>query len=137
MLQCVRFVTFLLSGNRVMPLFIAFLRGVGAVVAAMVVAFLLVIAVELFSAVVHPVPADFDNSMDAMCAHVARYPHWVLAVVVLMWAGIALIATWIAGKLGYLAAALVTGLLLFVAATSNVAMLPYPAWFKVAMPRSG
>ncbi len=35
------------------------LRVVGAIIAGMVTAFVLVVAVELFGAVVHPVPADF------------------------------------------------------------------------------
>ena len=50
-------------------------RSIGAIVAGMLVAFVLVIAVELFSSVVHPLPADFDGSMEQMCEHVARYPN--------------------------------------------------------------
>ncbi len=50
-------------------------RVVAAIAAGMTVAFILVVAVELFSAVVHPVPPDFNGSMEEMRLHVAHYPH--------------------------------------------------------------
>jgi hypothetical protein len=112
----------------------AVFRVVGAIVAALLAALVLVIAVEMFSSVVHPLPADFGGTTEEMCAHVERYPAWVLALVVPMWAGAALAGTWIAGWLGNRAAALFVGLLLLLGAVSNIAMLPYPAWFKVSCP---
>lgn len=108
-------------------------RSIGAIVAGLLVAFILVIAVELFSSVVHPIPADFDGSMEQMCEHVARYPNWVLAVVVVAWGGTALAGTYIAGRLGNRWSALVVGLLLVTAVAFNVSMLPYPAWFKAVI----
>jgi hypothetical protein len=48
-------------------------------------AFALVVGVGLFSAVVYPLPKDFDGTMEAMCRHVQNYPQWVLAVVVPLW----------------------------------------------------
>jgi len=107
-------------------------RAIGSIIAGMLVAFILVVAVELFSAVVHPVPADFGGTAEEMCLHVERYPNWVLAVVVPLWAGTALVGTWIAGRLGGRASALVVGLLLATALVCNLAMLPYPIWFKIA-----
>jgi hypothetical protein len=106
------------------------LRPIGAIIAGMLVAFVLVIAVELFSAVVHPLPPDFGHTEAEMCQHVERYPAWVLAVVVPMWAGAALAGTWVAGRLGNRASALVVGVLLFAAVAFNLSMLPYPIWFK-------
>lgn len=103
-------------------------------VAGLAVALALVIAVELFSAVAHPLPADFDGTMEAMCAHVARYPAWVLAVVVPMWAVTALAATWTAARLGTRPAAITIALLLTAAVLWNVSMLPYPLWFKIVCP---
>ena len=101
-------------------------RCIGAVVAALLVAFGLVVAVEMFSAVVHPLPADFAGTMEEMCAHVARYPDWVLAVVVVAWGGTALVSTWIAGRFGNRWCAMFVGLLLLAAVTFNISMLPYP-----------
>lgn len=51
---------------------------------------------EGFSAVVHPLPEDFGGTMEEMCRHVEKYPQWVLAVVVPMWAVAALVGTWMA-----------------------------------------
>lgn len=109
-------------------------RIVGALVAAIAVVFLLLIAVEFFSSIVHPLPADFDNSMEQMCQHVARYPHWVLAAVVPMWAVIAFLGTTIARRLGNRPCAIVIAVLLLAAAIGNIAMLPYPMWFKIVQP---
>jgi len=107
-------------------------RALGALVAATLVAFVLVVAVEAFSAVVHPLPPDFGGTMEEMCAHVERYPAWVLAVIVPLWAGIAFVSTWIAGRLGNILCALVIGALLQMMLVLNVWMLPYPIWFKIA-----
>ena len=109
------------------------LRGMGGIVAALAFTIALLIAVELFSALVHPTPADFDGSMAQMCEHVANYPDWVLAVVVPMWAGIAFAATWIAARIGNQACAILIGLLLLVGLVFNVTQLPYSLWFKVAI----
>jgi hypothetical protein len=110
----------------------AALRSVAAVVAGLLVLFALLVAVELFSAVVHPFPADFGGSKDEMCQHVARYPHWVLGVVVPLWAFAAYASTWIARTIGNLTSSVIVGLLLLAALAWNVSMLPYPVWFKVA-----
>ena len=57
------------------------IRTLLAVLAGMTVAFVLVVAVEMFSSVVHPYPPDFNGDVPA---HVRRYPPWVLAVCVLL-----------------------------------------------------
>jgi hypothetical protein len=107
------------------------LRTLLAVIAGITLAFALVVAVEFFSSVVHPFPANFDGNIPE---HVRRYPGWVLGVAVLMWAAAAAAATWVASRIGgRLAGALVT-LLLALALAFNVSMLPYVMWFKIAMP---
>jgi hypothetical protein len=108
------------------------LRFLGGLAAGIVTAFVLLIAVELFSNVVHPFPEGFQGTQEEICAHVERYPAWVLAVAVPMWVATAFISTWVAGKLGRLAAGLTLGSLLVVALVCNLAMLPYPLWFKAA-----
>jgi hypothetical protein len=109
------------------------LRTLLAVVAGMALAFVLVIAVELFSAAVHPVPPGFTGTMDEMCQHVARYPHWVLAVVVVAWSATAFVSTWVATRIGNRLAGIAVILVLTLAIVSNVSMLPYAIWFKVVM----
>jgi hypothetical protein len=109
------------------------LRTLLAVVAGVALAFVLVIAVELFSAAVHPVPAGFTGTTDEMCQHVARYPHWVLGVVVLAWSATAFVSTWVARRIGNRLAGIAVILILTCAIVFNVSMLPYAMWFKVVM----
>jgi hypothetical protein len=109
------------------------LRAVLAVVAGMTLALVLVIAVELLSAVVHPVPPGFTGTMDEMCEHVARYPHWVLGVVVLAWSGTAFASTWVATRIGNRWAGLVVLVILTIGIAFNLSKLPYAMWFKVVM----
>ena len=105
---------------------------VGAIIAALLVAFILLAAVEVLSSIVHPFPADFANTMEDMHQHVARCPGWVLAVVVPVWGLIAFISTWIAKRIGSRGAGVVIALLLVAAVLFNVSSLPYAIWFKIA-----
>ncbi len=108
----------------------ASLRTLAGTFLGLVVAFILIVGVEGFSAVVHPLPKEFGGTMEEMCRHVERYPQWVLAVVVPMWAVAALVSTWIAQRIGSLYSAGIVGLLLVSALVFNVSKLPYPIWFK-------
>ncbi len=117
-----------------MPNMNTVLRSILAVFVGMVVAFALVIAVEVLSSIVHPVPPDFTGTMDEMCEHVARYPSWVLAVVVIVYSASAVLSTWIATKIGRWPAGAVVTLLLVLALTFNLAKLPYATWFRIVMP---
>jgi hypothetical protein len=105
-------------------------RTLLAVVAGMALALALVVAVELFSSVVHPIPADFNGNMGE---HVRRYPHWVLAIVVLAWGATSTAATWVASRVGGRLAGIIVALLLAWALIFNLTMLPYTMWFKVVM----
>ena len=111
------------------------LRIVLAVIAGMALAFVLVVAVELFSAVVHPFPPGLDpNAPGSIPEHVRRYPGWILAVCGLMWGATAAAATWVASRIGGRLAGAVVTLLLAAALAFNLSMLPYVMWFKIAMP---
>ncbi len=110
----------------------AILRAVAGVVVAMIVAFVLVVALELFSAVVHPVPADFKETTEEIKEHVARCPQWFPALAVPVWGITALASTWIANRIGGRIAAIIVGLFLVASVVFNVSFLPYPIWFKVA-----
>ena len=110
----------------------AVLRSFAAILAGLLVLFILVVAVELFSAVVHPLPEDFGGTKEEMCRHVERYPQWVLAVAVPAWAVAAFASTWTARRIGNLYSSAIVGLLLLAALVFNISMLPYPTWFKIA-----
>jgi hypothetical protein len=104
-----------------------------AIIVGLALALGLVIAVEVASAIVHPVPADFNNTMEEMCAHVARIPNWVLALAAAAWSGTAFVSTWVASRIGNRGCGAFVGLLLLAAAAFNVAQLPYPIWFKAVV----
>lgn len=108
------------------------LRSLAAVLAGVLVLFLLVVAVELFSAVVHPFPPDFGGTEEEMCRHVERYPTWILAVVVPAWAAAAFLSTRVSRIIGNVYASAIVGMLLLAALVFNMSMLPYPSWFEIA-----
>lgn len=103
-----------------------------AVIAGLAAAFVLIVAVEGFSSVVHPFPAEFKGTSDEVCRHVENYPAWILVAVVPMWAGTAFVGSWVAQRIGgvyasgMIAVSLLAGLIL------NISMLPYPKWFEAA-----
>ncbi len=112
----------------------SFLRTLAAFVVGVFLAFVLIVGVEGFSAVVHPFPKDFGGTAEEVCRHVERYPQWVLAAVVPLWAIAALASTWVAQRIGNLYSSGFVGLLLLSALIFNLSMLPYPNWFKVVNP---
>src|SRR5262245_34863387 len=76
-------------------------RSVGAVLAGLVVAAVLIVGVEGFGSIVHPFPPDVDPTDYEVCkAHVARYPAWVLAVAVVAWGLTTFVSAWLATRLG-------------------------------------
>jgi hypothetical protein len=109
----------------------ASLRSLAGTFSGLFLAFVLIVGVEGLSAVVHPLPKDFGGTMEEMCRHVERYPRWVLAAVVPMWAVTVLVSTWIAQRIGNLYSSGIVGLLLLSALVFNLSKLPYPIWFKV------
>jgi hypothetical protein len=108
------------------------MRILAGIVAGLVLAFVLLMAVELFSAVVHPFPEGFKGTEEEICKHVERYPQWVLAVAVPAWAVTALVSTWAARKIGGFYPTVIVGLLLLAGLVFNISKLPYPIWFKIA-----
>lgn len=111
---------------------VAVLRGAGAAMAGALVAFVLVVAVELFGAMAHPLPPGFDGTDQQMCAHVERFPAWVLATVVPMWGVCGFAGAWVAARLGNVVSGSAVSLLILAALALNLSMLPYPWWFKAA-----
>lgn len=111
------------------------LRSAGSIVLSLAVALGLVIAVEVFGAAVHPFPPGADTSdPEVIKAHVAKFPHWVLAVVAIAWGLTVFVSVWLATRLGpnrHPAHGIFVGLLLLSAVTCNMTMLPYPVWFEV------
>ena len=110
------------------------LRTIVSVGVGLITAFLLLILVEAFSAVVHPVPEGFSHTPEEMCRHIENYPPWVLAAVVPMWGGTGFLSVWLTGKIGNLSSVVIVSALLLAAVVANIIMLPYPSWFSIASP---
>ena len=112
------------------------LRSVAAIAVSLVVAMALIIAVEVVTLLFHPFPPDVDtNDHDVICAHVAKFPHWVLAIGVVGWGVTTFVSSWVATRLGsgrHPAHGIAIGSLLFLAVVANMWMLPYPVWFEIA-----
>ncbi len=113
---------------------VAGLRAIASIVVSLCFALAAIIGVELLSNVVHPLPADFPGTQEALCLHVARYPQWVLAAATALWGCITLASTWMATRIGNRVCGILIGALLLAAVLFNLSMLPYPLWFKVANP---
>lgn len=109
------------------------LRTLAGLLIGMFAAILLIVAMEFFSSVVHPVPEGFGETTEEMCLHVERYPDWVLAVGVVAWGGAAFVGAWIAQRIGNVWSFAIVGALLLAALAFNVAQLPYAMWFKIVV----
>lgn len=111
------------------------LRSAGAVLAGLLVAMVLIVAVEGVGAVLHPFPEGADTSdPEVVKAHVAKFPQWALALVVVAWGFITFVSAWIATRLGtrrHPAHGIAIGALLVLAVVLNIYHLPYPLWFEV------
>ena len=111
-------------------------RSVVAVVLGLIVAMFFVVVVEVVGSVLHPFPPGVDpTDYDAVKAHVARIPTWVLLLCDVGWGLGTFVSSWVATRLGSgrrFAHGIVVGSILLVAAVANMLMLPYPVWFWVA-----
>ena len=105
---------------------------IAGVLVGLLVAFILVIAVEAFGSVAHPFPEDFGGTPEELNRHVERFPAWVLAVAAIAWAVAAFASAWTANRIGGIYSVAIVGLVLLVMLVFNISILPYPLWFKIA-----
>ena len=110
---------------------------IAGVVAGIVVFFAVFMAVEGFSAIVHPYPPDFQGTHEEIVRQVETYPAWVLVVVIPMWMAMIYLTAWTAGKVGGIVSYAIISVLMTVALFCNLTMLPYPVWFPISMGVTG
>ncbi len=110
-------------------------RSIGAVVVGLTAALVFVVGVEWMGSILHPFPPGVDPSdIEACRAHVARYPAWVLLLVVLGWGLCTFVSSWLSTRIGskrHPAHGILIGAILLTLAIVNMAMLPYPVWFWI------
>ena len=106
-----------------------------SVAVSLTAAFGLVVAIELVSAIIHPMPPGMDpHDKQACTAFFANYPQWLFGVAAIGWGMTAFTSTWLATRLGayrHFAHGAAIGSLLLLAVIANMLMLPYPMWFEV------
>lgn len=111
------------------------LRNAASILISLIVAILLLAAVEWIGAILHPFPADFAQTREEVAAHVANYPAWILAVLGgVGWGTTMFVSSWLATRLSNnrnIAIGIGAGVLLLAGAIFNMAMLPYPIWYWV------
>ena len=112
------------------------LRKILAGVAGVVVAGLVVYAVEWAGHAVYPPPDGLDFAdPEQMAPYVAGLPVGAFAFVLAAWALGAFIGTFVACRIGtarpQIYAAVVAGLIL-VGAIANMVVIPHPVWFMIA-----
>lgn len=110
-------------------------RSIGAIIASLVAAMVIVVITEILTLNLHPFPEGADTSDPAvMNNHVANFPHWVLAIATIGWLLTAFVGAWIATRLGpnrHPAHGYIVGILLFLTAALNMFLLPYQLWFEI------
>jgi hypothetical protein len=109
-------------------------RGIGAVIVGLIVAFLLVFGAEAISHQIQPPPPGMnEQDMAQVKAYVATLPLSVLLIVLAGWLIATFVGTWAAAKIarGPMAGFLV-GALLLAAGIVNAFMIPQPIWFSIA-----
>jgi hypothetical protein len=108
-------------------------RRIAAVIAGLIVAFLLVAGAEGIAHKVHPPPPGTNmQDMEQMKAFVATLPLSVLLIVLTGWLIGTFVATWVAAKIAQnpIPAYIVGGLLLC-AGIANAFIIPQPVWFSI------
>jgi hypothetical protein len=109
-------------------------RGIGAVIAGMIVSFLLVLGAEAISHRIYPPPPGMNmQDMAKVKAYVATLPMSVLLIVLTGHLIATFVATWTAAKIARgPIAGFIVGALLLAAGIVNAFMIPQPVWFSIA-----
>jgi ACR3 family arsenite efflux pump ArsB len=110
------------------------LRRIGAVIAGMIVAFLIVQAAEWIAHMMYPPPARISwNDLAQVKAYVTSLPLSALLVVLTGWLIATVVATWVAARIaGRPIPGYIVGALLLCAGIANAFMIPQPVWFSIA-----
>jgi len=111
------------------------IRNIGAALAGIVTAFVLVVLVEKVGHLIYPPPADLDFSdPEAIRPYIATMPFLALLFPMIAWVVATFTGSLVASKIGTanpLIFAGVVGGLVLAATIANLIMIPHPAWFSI------
>lgn len=111
-------------------------RSILAVIAGMLVAFVIIALVEMVGMRVYPPPAGMDpRDPESIKAAMAQIPLGALLVVLLAYAAGSVAGGWIAARFApraRLMHAMIVGAILLGAGIMNMTMFPHPGWFWVS-----
>ena len=110
-------------------------RRIGAVVAGLIVAVLIIMAVQAVSGALYPAPPDLDfTDREAVAAYARQLPIGALLIVALSYLLGSLAAGATVGRLArdrHTWLGVVAGVVLTLAGFMNLAAIPHPVWFAV------
>ena len=110
-------------------------RNIGAALAGVAIAFVLVMLIEKIGHLIYPPPADLDyTDPEAIKPYIATLPFIALLFPMIAWVVGTFAGTIVASKIGtansLLFAGVVGGLVL-AATITNLIMIPHPMWFSI------
>jgi hypothetical protein len=110
------------------------LRRIGAVIAGMIAAFVLVAGAEGIAHKIYPPrPGTNMQDMAQVKAFVATLPLSVMLIVLTGWLIATFVATWLSARIaGTTIPGYIVGALLLCAGIANAFMIPQPVWFSIA-----
>jgi len=111
------------------------IRNIGAALAGIVTAFVIVVLVEKVGLMIYPPPADLDFSdPEAIRPYIATLPFLALLFPMIAWVIGTFVGSLVASKIGTAKPLLFSGIvggLIFVATIANLIMIPHPIWFSI------
>jgi hypothetical protein len=111
-------------------------RSVGAVLAGIMVAMILMIALEMLSSHLFPLPPGVDlHDHESIRQHIDSLPMGAFAIVLVAWAVGSFAGSWVAARLAgraRLIHGLVIGVFFLAASVMNMLMIPHPLWMEIS-----
>ena len=110
------------------------LRRIGATLAGMLLAFAVIVIVEMIGNALYPLPPGVDPKNPESIARAMRnVPAAALIVVVIGWTAGALLGSWLAARIARSVwPAVIVGALVVCGAVANMLTIPHPLWMWIS-----
>jgi len=109
------------------------LRKIGATLAGIVLAFAVIVIVEMVGNALYPLPPGVDpRNPESLARAMRNVPAAALAVVVIGWTAGALAGSWLAARIARSVwPAVIVGALVVCGAVANMLTIPHPLWMWI------